>query len=401
MGFVDTDSHIVECEKTWEYLDPNERHHRPFALDMRDAFEGRGGAGASFSSYWVVGDAWAGVNAKDGLTRQAGNRYDPNVLLLEDPSRRIAELDALGIDVQMIYSTIFLTIQVQNPIAEAAIKRSWNRWMAERVADSGGRLAWAAEVPTRMLERAIEEVEFASAHGAKAVRLHGVENHCYLDDPYFDPLFARLEDLGLSVLVHIGRPLTQSAVPVTIGTQFRTMAPFVEHIASPMTGFWTVLVSDIHERYPRLRFFFSEVGANWAPTFLSFWQRIVASSSDFQLHALDPAVLEEKNIFIGCFADEDLPGLTSALGENILTFGTDYGHNDSASQIVGHSAIMAREDLSKSVARKIVDTNGRRAFGIDTGFCPTDTLKVPTTMPYTRALRPEFAGPRKVVGIGV
>ncbi|WP_166459610.1 amidohydrolase family protein [Amycolatopsis pithecellobii] len=401
MGYIDIDSHVLECDDTWEYFDPAEREHRPFQLRMDT--QKVGGAGTSFGALWRLGDAWSGVFPPDAMLHDgAGNRYDPDTVTMRDPSRRIAELDTLGIDVQMLYTTTFLTAGMRHPVAEAAIKRSWNRWMAERVADSGGRFSWAAEIPVRMLDRAVQEAEFAAEHGAKAVHLHAVESGCYLDDPYFDHLFTRLQALDLTIVVHIAAPLASSRAVFSIGTAFRSMAPYMDHLASPLSAFWTVLATDLHKRYPKLRFFFSEVGAMWTFSLLHHWERIKASqSADFRVRRIDPAVLEEKNIFIGCFVDEDLALLTSRLGENVLAFGTDYGHNDLSSQLGGHTAIVERDDISAGIARKIVDDNGRRAFGLDSAFRPADSIEASAELPHTRAVQSAAAGALGVVSIGV
>ena len=47
--------------------------------------------------------------------------------------------------------------------------RSYNRWMAEGTADSGGRLRWAALAPVRRMDRAFEDLEFAKENGAVSV----------------------------------------------------------------------------------------------------------------------------------------------------------------------------------------------------------------------------------------
>jgi hypothetical protein len=89
------------------------------------------------------------------------------------------------------------------------------------------------------------------------------------------------------------------------------------------------------------------------------------------------------------------------LGENTLMFGTDYAHNDASSQLTGHTTIMRRTDISESVRRKIVDSNARRAFGIDPDFCPTDQMGVqPGALPYVVSNNPNVGNERNVVGIG-
>jgi hypothetical protein len=99
--------------------------------------------------------------------------------------------------------------------------------------------------------------------------------------------------------------------------------------------------------------------------------RLAASFDEFlKVRRISPEMLEEKNIFIACEADEDLPYLTKVLGENTLVTGTDYGHNDVGSEIGAHSVIALRSDIDRDVARKIVDTNGRRLLGVDASPTP-------------------------------
>ena len=53
-------------------------------------------------------------------------------------------MDEFGVDVQVLFPTWWLLYPVSSPAAEAAMYRSYNRWIAEGTADSGGRLQWAA-----------------------------------------------------------------------------------------------------------------------------------------------------------------------------------------------------------------------------------------------------------------
>jgi hypothetical protein len=69
-------------------------------------------------------------------------------------------------------------------------------------------------------------------------------------------------------------------------------------------------------------------------------------------------------MFVTCQADEDAPYLIETLGENVLVTGTDYGRNDSGADLGVHRPILKRTDLDPALAEKIVDTNGRRVYGI-------------------------------------
>lgn len=89
---------------------------------------------------------------------------------------------------------------------------------------------------------------------------------------------------------------------------------------------------------------------------------------------ITPDVLQEKNIFIACESDEDLPYLISRLGEGTLVTGTDYSHNDAGTQITVYSEMDQRVDVERRAIQKIVDVNGRRLFSIPEDFCPSDAV---------------------------
>ena len=82
-------------------------------------------------------------------------------------------MDDFGVDAQMVFTTWWLLYPAANPVVEAALHRSYNRWMAERIPEAGGRLRWALMAPVRNMERAMEEMEFGKAAGASSVFLLG------------------------------------------------------------------------------------------------------------------------------------------------------------------------------------------------------------------------------------
>jgi hypothetical protein len=83
-----------------------------------------------------------------GQTIKAGQRLylEPGLLDLTDPKARIETMDALGVDVQLVFSTFYIGAEIDNPLEEAALARSYNRWVAERLAGHTDRLRW---VPRR------------------------------------------------------------------------------------------------------------------------------------------------------------------------------------------------------------------------------------------------------------
>jgi predicted TIM-barrel fold metal-dependent hydrolase len=383
VGFIDCDSHVLECSATWSYLDPSERIFEPRVATFDQALTG-GLAGAPPTKVWIIGDTWARYFPSDGDFAGNANAYDIEATHLTNTATRLEDLDALGIDVQVILSSAFISVEIDNPLAEAALTRSFNRWLAEIVGDKSDRLPWIARAPLRIIDRACEEILFAKEHGAVGVHLRGLEHGMFLSDPYFYPVYELAQDLDLAMVVHLGEA-TRRADSQPIGRLIHKPEAFMNHLSRLMVGFNSVISADFDRRFPRLRWGFLEAGATFCLTVLQQTARLESSAGDFlKVAHLTAEQLESKNIFVTCQADEDIPYLAKMLGENLLVTGTDYGHNDSGAELGVHRTICRRTDLDPAIAAKIVDTNGRRLYGIDPGFRPAQSTNVEVGPPHVR-----------------
>ena len=359
MSFIDCDSHVIETEQTWDHLRPEEQRFRPQRFEFPQVESAVPGSKAA----WNFADTWASYLPGDNNRTDRGNIFDPESTQLSSLEKRLADLDALGIDRQLVFSSVFIGVEMDNPLEEIALTRSYNRWMADQV---GGcdRLPWAMKVPTRSIPEALEELEFGKAHGATGVHVRGVEHDLLLSDPFFYPLYERAEELDLSMLIHVGAAV-RSLPTQRIGTLLTDFAQFMPQVGPLMQGFHAVINEDLHLRFPRLRWGFIEGGATWIPAVLQQHARLVASARVLlDLEPITPDVLEAKNIFVACEADEHLDYLVGVVGENVLCIGTDYAHNDLGSELGAHTAILDRTDISETVKHKIVSTNGRRLLGM-------------------------------------
>jgi hypothetical protein len=56
-------------------------------------------------------------------------------------------MDELGVSHHVIYPTLFLNEVSRRPELEVALCESYNRWLADRCAESEGRLQWVAVAP--------------------------------------------------------------------------------------------------------------------------------------------------------------------------------------------------------------------------------------------------------------
>jgi predicted TIM-barrel fold metal-dependent hydrolase len=367
MGYIDCDTHVIECNETWDYFDPNEEHLRPMVS----------------GDHWTIEDhfmQWPGP-----MMRQWRDAVFPGSDLV-DTDGRLQRMDQFGVDVHVMFPTWWLLYQITSPTVEAAMHRSYNRWVAERTADSGGRLRWAAMAPVRTMDRAAQELEYAKANGAACVYLLGHNHEMSLSDPFMFPLYEKAQDLDIPVSVHVGGDLR---IP-------RRQPGHMLHSALMLvpSAFYAVLKAGLPDRFPGLRWSFMEAGSSWLPfvlqeTYRSDFTGAFRSFSDWRESAVE--ALEGKQMFIAAQMDDDLPTVINLIGPDRLVYGTDYGHMDVGSDPDGLHVVLTRPDIDPAVRRRIVDHNGRRLFGISPAFQPAPEPSVVALSPETIAQgRPSY-----------
>ena len=165
--FIDADAHVIETEQTWEFMEEEDKRFAPDLLVSQH----------SGLQYWRI-DERVVPNTNIGLNATAESRELANV------SARIAHMDQLSVDVQVIYPTLFLRPLTARADVERALCRSYNRWLAEiwrqgrRPYPVGG--AGAREVlgsghrggPLRQGQRRLRGVHARLRGRASAVRRH-------------------------------------------------------------------------------------------------------------------------------------------------------------------------------------------------------------------------------------
>jgi predicted TIM-barrel fold metal-dependent hydrolase len=371
MGNIDCDAHVLETEGTWSFLAPSEEEHRPMTFSRVD--------GASSTQWWVIEDQRTPRMDGDdnGPYGDVYREHFPSgTVTLEDVPGRLSKMDEVGVDVQVLFSTFFIAVDLANPATEAALARSYNRWMAERTAESEGRLRWALKPPLRAISQAVEELEFGRDHGAVAVQLQRLAHLPHLGHQYYWPLYEKAEELGLVMAVH-------KATNALVKQQFpsrntsEAMAMWWQLCGSVAEAFHSVVGSQLHERFPALRWAFLEAGSMWIPLIIQDLSRndggfLRRFGTDWHEGG---SLLAERNLFVSCQVDDDIPWLTELVGEDNFVVGTDWGHLDRNSDPDAHGIISSREDLDPSSVTKLVDTNGRHLYDLDTGLQPTEDSK--------------------------
>jgi predicted TIM-barrel fold metal-dependent hydrolase len=355
---IDADAHVIETERTWDYLEPAEQQFRPLLFaSPRDPTR----------QYWVVEDKIRGFrfptlneqqlrelsqrSGRDMVTPQAARELD-------DVDLRLQHMDALGIDVQVLHNTLWIEQVAQQPDVEAALCRSWNRWLAEVWKQGHGRLRWSCVVPTMMLDEALVQMRTARAHGAVAVCMRPLEGERCLTDPYFYPIYDAASRLDMAIAVHIanGNPANCDLLRFFPGTQ--RLNGFALFRAPTVLACFLLLMSELPQVFPTLRWGFIEAAAQWVP-----WiHNEAARRYEAEGRPFPQDVFQAYKIFVTCQTDDDLPWVLKYAGEHSLVIGTDYGHTDPSSELDAISVLRQHPALGQETKDRILHHNPKALY---------------------------------------
>ena len=177
---------------------------------------------------------------------------------------RIAQMDAAGIDMQVVSLTAPGVEQLE--AAEAvALARDTNDALAEAVAKRPTRLSGFAALPIAAPDQAAKELErrFSGQAFAGAL-INGHQRGRYLDDKFFWPVLEAAESLGAPLYLHPTRP----PKPV-IEASFGGFTPLVtEMLAGPGFG-WHIetavhvlrmVLGGVFDCFPKLQIVIGHMG---------------------------------------------------------------------------------------------------------------------------------------------
>jgi len=348
MATIDSDAHVIETEQTWEHMDESERRYKPVIV-AQEATEG------GHQRYWMIDGQ---LRARGGSERSHTSVASREML---DVDERLHHMDELGTDIQVLYPTIYTRKISSSAEGDSALGKSYNRWMAEVWRRGKGRLRWAAIPPLMDLDRAPSELRFAKENGACAVFMRGYEGDRHLADPYFFPLYEEASRLDLPICVHAG-----SANPAVVdflnfgGTFLVSKVPVI-------SAFHTLLLHEVPQKFPRLRFGFVEATSQWLPHVLHDLARRVDRLLVDE-HALrgevSSDILRKNRMYVACQTDDDLPYVLQYAGEDNIVMGTDYGHADTSAELDALNTLRRTSPVGPAVIEKILDTNPRALYGL-------------------------------------
>jgi predicted TIM-barrel fold metal-dependent hydrolase len=342
MAVIDSDAHVLETERTWDYMLDSERALRPRIVATPED-ESSGGES------WFIDGLYLGKARNVGHDTSRASRE------MDDIKARLKHMDDLGVDVQVLYPTIFLRPYTRRPELELAVTRSYNRWLIDIWKRAPERLRWVAVLPLLTMDKALEEARLAKENGACGIFIRGLEGDKRLSDPYFFPLYEQAGRLDLPVCVH------SATGSFAVHDFFADECGFSKFKLAVVGSFHSLLFSEVPDRFPKTQFGFIEVSSQWVPYAIHDYARRMERKGK-KIDKKD--VLHKNRIYVACQTDDDLSYVVQYSGENHLVIGTDYGHNDTSSEILALQKLKENGEMPPRIVNKILDDNARALYSL-------------------------------------
>jgi aminocarboxymuconate-semialdehyde decarboxylase len=299
---------------------------------------------------------WAG---KETNEYQAGHMTEilPKAT---DVDVRLADMDAMGIDVQAISVAPPQYYYWADVELGRKLSRMQNENLASMVQAHPDRFVGLATVPMQDVSSAIKELEYC----VRELDFRGVEINTNifgldLDDPRYRPFFAKAEELDVVVMLHPngftdGERLQKYYMTNVIGNPLDTTVAINR-----------IIHGGVLEEHPALKLVLVH-GGGFLPFYSSRIDHSYEQRPEGRHHITRPPSTYLKQVFVDClvFDSVHLEFLIQQMGIDHVVIGTDYpfdmGHYDPLGQIDGVRGLGEEDkDLIRSAtAHKLLKLEG-------------------------------------------
>jgi predicted TIM-barrel fold metal-dependent hydrolase len=343
-------------------------------------------------SHWLEGDIWidrfpshlrdraprmffrdGGWNLEvDGRVLLGGEAAAGTALFecvpgMSDVSARLRDLDAEGVDKELLFPQRFFVLQFLEDLEQREwCVRAYNRSIAEVGAQSPDRLYgvgvlkwWDPEgTPEAIAE--VQELGFKTLMIPISPGQHADGEPVAYGSERMDPFWTAVEESGLPVCFHIGEK------PV-LGTARGAAGTYVMREFGGMRNVWSSLVfSGVFDRNPGLRIVFVESQLHWIPGALQDADMI---NESFPSHvepklAHPPSWYWRNHCYATFMVDPAGLSMLDRIGADRVMWSTDYPHNESTLGYTRSAAKAVYDVTTQEQFKMIVGGTATRVFDL-------------------------------------
>jgi predicted TIM-barrel fold metal-dependent hydrolase len=252
---------------------------------------------------------------------------------------RLLTMDSHGLEKIWLFPTLGMVYEEElrtDPEAVAVLFRAFNRWVEE---DWGfnyqNRIFAAPYITLADLNFAISELEWALDKGARTIVMRPAAPTTALGrrsptDTQFDPFWARVNEAGITVVVHAGDSGYSANGYATDGfsSNFANSVPQpikMLQLERPIEDFLASLITDqLFHRFPNLRIASVENGAGFLR---GLFHRLDALGHKMAgWFPEEPIETFRRHIWINPFWEDNVHELLELMGPERVIFGSDWPH---------------------------------------------------------------------------
>ena len=300
----------------------------------------------------------------------SAHRYDLDLTL----DQRLRNTEADGIAAEFI-------IDGNGPVSTDAellhqVTLAYNRWFEEYTAPARHRIKGAVIVNLiGGVDRAIEEIRDAHAHGLAAIHLCAQPHMSSRDLPPFghrlyEPMWSMLDELGMAIVFHGGvgreKPLLQWG-RWGDGQRGWEDLLMMEVNSGNFGAMKHLLLASIPERYPHIRFGWIETGSHWIPPLLRELDAFMKCrrADPVTRMNMSPSEMWQRQCFTAGPLGQSEIAILDQVGARNMMFGSDYIHVEGTYPNSRRHLADILEELPSDVAFGIRAGNAARVLGFD------------------------------------
>jgi aminocarboxymuconate-semialdehyde decarboxylase len=276
---------------------------------------------------------------------------------MTDLKTRLAELDAMGLDMQLVMPP---PPQLYYSVREEIAARAHlvvNDGIAEFCARAPDRFVGLGTVTLQAPERAVEELrQVMGRYGLKGVELLTNVNGKELSDPALEPFWREAEALGALVVIHPngfteGGRLTRFYFNNVIGNPFETAL-----------ALHYLIFDGVLERYQNLKLL-AVHGGGYLGAYSGRIDHAWGAREDCRAGLPNPPTHYLKKVWLDTvvFTPHQLRALVEAFGPERILMGTDYPYDMGEYEPVAH---VVEAGLDEAAVAAICGGNAKRLLGL-------------------------------------
>jgi predicted TIM-barrel fold metal-dependent hydrolase len=414
---VDVDSHVYEPPELWDYVPAEYRGIARTAFYHEVDAEGNrltilnGTMVPDLNRSSLVRQAiW-----RPGMTVDSIGALDPDVFVplnpgASDVTARLADLDALGIDVQVVFPTLlneYLPL-IDNPEAAAVLAQAYNDWVWDFAVSSGGRLHPVALLPMHAPLIARRELDRVAEKGFTAVSMrpafyntpvlqeHTMEasiqqmmrraaaaasggadlgSRVFIEDKPYRGIWARIAELGIVACVHPGLGINgpdaissggfAERVSRRLGAAHTVTEP-IAHMQDADLFMTAAFFHGLLEDHPSLRLAIMHSGTTWVPLVLEKCETYLWLSPQFGRAAvsLEPEEVWDRHPVLVGFDGWERPvaRMPDVLGDK-AAWGSRYPYHDTSTPAETRT-MLEEEGVDAAMIDRLLGGNATELFDL-------------------------------------